>query len=302
MRFLKKGFLIKQTSVITKMDFSVVQQDLEEVPDGEVYFIFRKNKATKCKIGRSDNPKQRASQLQTGNHRTLYVYKTLKGYIRLEKMLHKYFKEFRINGEWFDITFADVDEVIEQYNETKEENEQISEDELENEFDIEKMDNILDDETIELIEGTGAIVEVTEETTTKKIYRMKVIGDIKCEKCGNGFTKERYLKQHQNKRIPCDKVHKCTKCDTVFDSAYILRKHMSRKTPCIPVTIPVVLINNEENICSFCNKTYSSRSNLNKHRKNCGVASGPQAMQQIMNMVANLTQEVRDLKELQNKK
>ena len=116
-----------------------------------------------------------------------------------------------------------------------------------------------------------------------------------CEKCNKSFSEERYLKQHQNKRIPCDKIHKCVKCDTVFDTAYILRKHLSRKTACAPDTVPVVSINNVENRCQFCNKTYSSKSNLTKHQKKCNTVGNPQAMQRLMDMVTNLTQKVDKL-------
>ena len=260
------------------MDYSLVEQDLEGTPEGEVYFIFMEGDDQKCKIGKSDNPTKRTSQLQTGNPYELYVYKTLPGYARLEKMLHNYFKEKNIKREWFNITFEDVDGIVEQYYEAKEENELFSELE-ENNKESEEKDNILDNGTIELIEET--------ETTVikKKVYRMKKeLRPFICEKCGRGFTQDRYLQNHLNKKVSCDKKHVCIKCHKEFTSNSALVAHLNRVTSCVPEEIPVIDIKKDEHRCQYCNKTYSNKQNLKRHQQTCDKEIN---MRHIMELMAD---------------
>ncbi len=288
--FTKYLFLIKQTLFIIKMDYSLIERDLEETPEGEVYFIFRKNKSRKCKIGKSINPKKRKKELQTGNHRELYVYKTLYGYDRLETMLHEHFDEHRIRKtEWFDITFEDVDEIIEQYYEVKVEKAQMfrlnrnnEEDESDidesikdekDEFDVDEKDNILDNKTIELVEET--------ETTIikKKVYKNMDV--YKCSDCNQTFSDEKYLTRHVKAKT-CTKHHVCSKCDKEFSSAYNLRSHLKRKTACVPETVPVINIKLDENKCIYCGKCYSSSYNLKRHAGACPMKNNQAAMMKLV--------------------
>ncbi len=235
------------------MDFSVVQQDLEEVPNGEVYFIFMEDDNEKCKIGKSDNPKKRTSQLQTGNPYELYVYKTVKGYARLEKMLHAYFAKYRIRKtEWFNITFADVDNIVDQYNELQAENEQISDDE------IEENDNIQERELVEETETT-IITKTKVYKTTEEKYT--------CEKCGKEFTQGKHFQNHLNKKVSCDKKHTCVKCGKEFPSNSALSAHLNRITSCVPENSSI--ITKDKNKCQYCGKTYSNVYNLKRHVSAC---------------------------------
>lgn len=66
------------------------------------------------KIGESTNPLKRLKTLQTGNKRTLFIYKTIKCPNKtvskqLERWLHLILKEKRQGGEWFKITFEEID-------------------------------------------------------------------------------------------------------------------------------------------------------------------------------------------------
>lgn len=234
------------------MDYSIIQQDLEEAPNGEVYFIFMKGDDDKCKIGKSDNPKKRTAQLQTGNPYELYIYKTLKGYAGLEKMLHTYFKEYKIRKtEWFNITFTDVDDIVQQYNELQAENDQILEDT--------EIDNLLEE-----------LVEEIEETETTKITKKKVFKTMKekhvCQKCGKEFTQERYLQNHLNKKVPCDKKHKCVKCNKEFPSNSALSAHLNKITSCVPKETLMTDFTENKYICQYCNKTYATTSSLKRHQ------------------------------------
>ena len=54
-----------------------------------------------CKIGFSDNPKDRLQQLQTSYPHKLELISTIDGDISTERFIHDYFKEFNTHGEWF---------------------------------------------------------------------------------------------------------------------------------------------------------------------------------------------------------
>ncbi len=247
------------------MEFSVVQQDLEEAPEGEVYFIFEINTSRICKIGKSKHPRKRSNQLQTGNYRELYVYQTIKGYNRLETVLHKHFAEFRIRKtEWFDIDTNDVDEIIEEYNAFNE----LLKDNIEDdsEFELEELIQS-DNEDNSDLDSTENAVLVKETITVEKIYKtdQKYI----CEKCGKSFNEEKYLKQHFKKRIPCDRKNICTKCGVEFASAFNLRKHQNKKTPCVITETPLINSSDSKNKCKFCGNTYATGYNLTRHQKSC---------------------------------
>ena len=238
------------------MNYSLIEQDLEETPEGEVYFIFEKNTLKPCKIGKSKHPKKRTLQLQTGNYREMYIYQTLKGYSRLEIVLHKHFNEHRIRKtEWFDITFEDVDEIIEQYQSEKE---QILENELE------EKDNILEEE---LVDEKELIEEVIEETKT--IHRVYQVKKHICEKCGKDFTENRYLQVHLKRKTACNEKFTCPKCEKPFTNTHNLQAHLNRITPCVSEKIPKINITKSDHRCKFCNKTYSSTYNLKRHMKTC---------------------------------
>jgi hypothetical protein len=54
-----------------------------------------------CKIGYSTNPKERLLSIQTGCPFALYIQSTFKGTIETEKALHKKYRKYKSNGEWF---------------------------------------------------------------------------------------------------------------------------------------------------------------------------------------------------------
>ena len=263
------------------MDYSLIEQDLEETPKGKVYFIFRRGKPRKCKIGKSINSSKRIKGLQIGNHHELYVYATLSGYSRLEVMLHKYFKEQRIRKtEWFDIELSEVDNIIIQYNKLKDENDESLESE-EYESDIEKNDESLEseeyesdieknDEKLESEEcesdiekkdniqedGQKYLIEEHEITIIKKkVYKDKnVVKLFICDHCKQTFSDKRYLTKH-NKAQTCKKQFICSKCKKEFSSAYNLRSHLKRKTACT-----------KKFICTKCDKQFPTSSKLQAHK------------------------------------
>ena len=235
---------------------------------GKVYFIFQKGDDTRCKIGKSIHPNKRKTQLQTGNPDELYIYKTIIGYTSIEGKLHSKFKEKQIrNTEWFYLSKEDVNVIVDKHNEEELPKINTNQENIEDkhiEKDLPKINTNQED--------------VEDKHNEEELPKMSYI----CKKCQKSFTSQRYLKQHQNKKIPCDKIHRCNKCDNVFNTAYILRKHMERKTPCAPDLVPVIKGNNKENKCHMCGKTYSSKSNLKKHQKKCSVKDNPDLLQRLL--------------------
>jgi hypothetical protein len=55
------------------------------------------------------------------------------------------------------------------------------------------------------------------------------------------------------------KIYKCETCQKEFNRKSTYDNHQIKKNPCIA----------NNNICIHCNKSYSTKSNLNKHYKNC---------------------------------
>lgn len=62
------------------------------------------------KIGKSNNVRNRLSQLESGNHQELKIIFTAEGDLSEERYLHSLFRDHRIKGEWFRF-----DEVIKKY-------------------------------------------------------------------------------------------------------------------------------------------------------------------------------------------
>lgn len=63
------------------------------------------------KIGKANNPKARMESLQTGQPMTLSLLWACDGYY--EGKLHRRFKDYRVRGEWFDLTpLGDPVEVV----------------------------------------------------------------------------------------------------------------------------------------------------------------------------------------------
>jgi hypothetical protein len=77
-----------------------------------VYFIY--NSLThNFKIGKTKSIETRLKQLQTGNEIKLEVTRNIdNNNPEIEKYLHEYFKDRRLNGEWFNVSIEEIDYVI----------------------------------------------------------------------------------------------------------------------------------------------------------------------------------------------
>lgn len=65
-----------------------------------IYFILDRS-ARLVKIGRSESPRERLNELQTGNGSKLELYAVLPGDVVSESMFHREFEMHRVHGEWF---------------------------------------------------------------------------------------------------------------------------------------------------------------------------------------------------------
>lgn len=72
----------------------------DKLEDGFVYFVINEKQSI-CKIGYSVSPAKRLKELQTGCPYPLHIQKTVVGDIEMERLFHKIYKEYRLEGEWF---------------------------------------------------------------------------------------------------------------------------------------------------------------------------------------------------------
>jgi len=80
-----------------------------------IYVIYNEHR-NRFKIGFSKNPLKRLKTLQTGNDDTIKLYyeREVKHYSKVEAYLKRHYKEYKIQGEWFEcpLSFADLDDMI----------------------------------------------------------------------------------------------------------------------------------------------------------------------------------------------
>lgn len=74
-----------------------------------VYFITDGNY---IKIGKADDVGQRLIQLQTGNPNKLSILYSMIGEYDLEKTIHDFYKDYRVEGEWFNIPLDNLSRFI----------------------------------------------------------------------------------------------------------------------------------------------------------------------------------------------
>lgn len=87
---------------------------------GYVYFIYIPDTYKTYnyfKIGRTKHLDKRLSALQTGNPFQLVIYKHIysKEYKNIETELHRMYKDKKIKNEWFKLTIAEIDDIVDEY-------------------------------------------------------------------------------------------------------------------------------------------------------------------------------------------
>lgn len=81
-----------------------------------VYFIIEEPYAGYVKIGRTKNPQQRLTNLQTGNPRKLLIFReipcnNLAAAQVIENELHAQYKKFRAHREWFKLSKTEISKI-----------------------------------------------------------------------------------------------------------------------------------------------------------------------------------------------
>lgn len=81
-----------------------------------VYFIEDSGLKDCIKIGRTNNLEKRLSTLNTGNSSKLIIRKYITcdniSYVKMERLLHKYFESNKKINEWFNITINQINSVL----------------------------------------------------------------------------------------------------------------------------------------------------------------------------------------------
>lgn len=80
---------------------------------GYVYVLLANDKTVK--IGITTNPYRRISQIETASGKDIIKWELTKpcsNFKDIERYLHKEFKKYRLKGEWFNVNFTDVIEVL----------------------------------------------------------------------------------------------------------------------------------------------------------------------------------------------
>jgi hypothetical protein len=75
----------------------------------EFIYLIKSLSDSHYKIGVSKNPNRRLKQLQTGNSSEIKLiceYQTMNAY-KIEKVLHRRYTHFNIDGEWFDLSIKE---------------------------------------------------------------------------------------------------------------------------------------------------------------------------------------------------
>lgn len=93
---------------------TIAMFDVKLLDTGEYVYLLQDVSVTGyCKIGYTNNPARRLYEFDTKLPMKIVVIHIIKcsNMERLEKALHMYFREKRINGEWFDLNHDDVAEI-----------------------------------------------------------------------------------------------------------------------------------------------------------------------------------------------
>ncbi len=73
----------------------------KNILEGQFVYVFVNYFSNVCKIGYSANPIKRLNTIQTGCPFKLKMIVVVKGNRSVEKALHKKYKKYKTNGEWF---------------------------------------------------------------------------------------------------------------------------------------------------------------------------------------------------------
>jgi hypothetical protein len=121
---VKKGgiaLLFNRVTHLTKMNEEMMKEIINlkslesNQSNGIVYFVNAEN-TTMFKIGFTKHSiDKRLANLQTGCPLNLLVYKTIgcDDPVRLEHYLHDCFVDKKIRGEWFNVTFEEIENLVE---------------------------------------------------------------------------------------------------------------------------------------------------------------------------------------------
>lgn len=100
-RDLYSDLLLMQKEEVKKDRDLVIKKKLSEVDQSEYVYVIGSLIKNVCKIGYSKNPVSRLKSLQTGCPYKLQFLLIINGNRTTEKQLHRKYRRYKSNGEWF---------------------------------------------------------------------------------------------------------------------------------------------------------------------------------------------------------
>ena len=142
------------------------------------------------KIGKSNNPKKRLSQIQTSSPFESYLIGIIEcdNDFEIEKKLHCEYKNKRIKGEWFALVKKDVVDICDKYSMQKINNSYF---ENNNEFDKNNISllNIFDSKVKEFDEHLESMELVYKERIAHEEDKLKIKYEEKLKKLNSNLSK-----------------------------------------------------------------------------------------------------------------
>lgn len=115
---------------------------------------------------------------------------------------------------------------------------------------------------------------------------------IDCPKCNKTLKNEKNLRQHLNKKIPCDRKLVCPICNKIFTCVRNYKNHTNRKNPCLSMDFKVYKnIIDPDTTCLYCHKKFKYKYTRNRHYKICKVKNVD------IKVLLNHTVEMNELKQ-----
>lgn len=106
-----KNYVLILNEIIKEDPPNNINQIVKKRRPGFIYLVFC-NATNLYKIGSSKNVIDRIKYLKTANPKIEFIYSYPVENMLIEKEIHSNYKDKRVSGEWFELSFSDVSKII----------------------------------------------------------------------------------------------------------------------------------------------------------------------------------------------